>query len=299
MQAGAIEFVHTRVTALSYQMNRVVLQDIPLRGKALSGWASKVFRALFGLFLLQFTLVWARLWLPGPIFGDARWPEGLLLVLTTATLIASLTRQLPGQNVMLASAIIALVGSAVQSLGALTAIPFGPYVYTDRFGQQLFYPLPWAVPLVWITVIFASRGVARLILRPWRKTSNYGFRLIGLTTALVVLLDFGLEPFATHVKRFWFWNPTKLKLDWYGAPGINFFGWAVTTLLILAFATPSLINKKPMPQPPPDYAPLLIWLLINLLFATGAAVHHLWPALGAVCSYSLVAAVFALRGARW
>jgi uncharacterized membrane protein len=280
-------------------MNRVVLQEIPLRSNRFSGWAPKVHRALFGLFLLQFTLVWARLWLPWPLLGNARWPDGFLLVLTTATVIASLTRQLPGQNVMLASVIIAFIAGAAQSLGALTAIPFGPYVYTDRFGQQLFYPLPWAVPLVWIAVIFASRGVARLTLRPWRKTSTYGFRLIGLTTALVVLLDLGLEPFATRVKHYWFWNPTKLKFDWYGAPGVNFFGWAATTLLILAFATPSLINKKPMPQPPPDRAPLLVWLLVNLLFATGAAVNRLWPALGLICSYSVVVTAFALRGARW
>lgn len=279
-------------------MNRVVLQEIPLRSNRFSGWKPKVHRALLGLFLLQFTLVWARLWLPGPPFGNARWPDGFLLVLMTATVVASLTRQLPGQNVILASVIIAFIAGAVQSIGALTAIPFGPYVYTDRFGQQLFYPLPWAVPLVWIAVIFASRGVARLILHPWRNTPTYGFRLIGLTTALVVLLDIGLEPFATRVKHYWFWNPTKLNFDWYGAPGVNFLGWAATTLLILAFVTPSLINKKPGLQPPPDFIPLVVWLLVNLLFATAAAVHHLWPVLGLICAYGVVVIVFALRGAR-
>ena len=170
---------------------------------------------LFGLFLLQFALVWTRLWLPWPLLGNARWPDGLLVLLTTATVLASLTRQLPGQNVMLASIIIAFIAGAVQTLGALTAIPFGPCVYTDDIGQQLFYPLPWAVPLVWIAVLLASRGVARLMLRPWRNTQAYGFRLIGFTTLLVVLLDVGLEPFATRVKHYWFWNPTKLKFDWY------------------------------------------------------------------------------------
>jgi uncharacterized membrane protein len=280
-------------------MNRVELKDVPLRRDPFSGWASKVHRVLFGLFLLQFTLVWARLWLPWPLLGNARWPDGFLVVLTTATLIASLTGQLPGQNVMLASLIIAFIAGAVQTLGALTAIPFGPYFYTDRVGQQLFYPLPWAVPLVWIAFLLSSRGAARLMLRPWRKTRSYGLQMLGLTTALVVLLDLGLEPFATQVQHYWFWNPTKLKFDWYGAPAVNFFGWAITTLLILAFATPSLINKQPVPPPPPDYAPLLVWLLLNLLFATGAAVHHLWPAFGLICSYGVVVAVFALRGARW
>ncbi len=254
---------------------------------------------MFGLFLLQLTLVWTRLWLPWPLFGNARWPDGLLLVLTTATVLASLTCQLPGQNVMLASIIIAFIAGVAHTIGALTAIPFGPYVYTAQIGQQLFYPLPWSVPLIWIVAMLASRGVARLILRPWRKTQTYGFRLIGLTVLLAVVLDAGLEPFATLVKHYWFWNPTKLKLDWYGAPWVNFLGWAVTALLMLAFATPSLINKKPRPQPPPDYSPLAVWLLLNVLFATGVAMRHLWPAAGLIALDSLVIAVFAVRGARW
>jgi uncharacterized membrane protein len=280
-------------------MNRVVLKDIPLRSNPFSGWAPRIHRTLFGLFLLQFALVWTRLWLPWPLLGSARWPDGLLVVLVTATVVASLTRELPGQNVMLASTIIAFIAGAAQSFGAVTAIPFGPYTYTERIGQQLFYPLPWAVPLMWIVVILVSRGVARLTLRPWRKTQTYGFRLIGLTTLLVVLLDAGLEPFATRVKHYWLWSPTKIRLDWYSAPWVNFLGWAVTTLLILAFATPSLINKKPRPQPPPEYSPLAVWLLLNFLFATGAAVHHLWPAVGVISLGSLVVTVFALRGARW
>ena len=47
-------------------MNRVVLKDIPLRSNPFSGWALRIHRVLFGLFLLQFVLVWARLWLPWP-----------------------------------------------------------------------------------------------------------------------------------------------------------------------------------------------------------------------------------------
>jgi uncharacterized membrane protein len=280
-------------------MQRVALKHIPLRTSSLPGWTPGIHRVLFGLFLLQFALVWSRLWLPWPLLGSAHWPDGLLVVLTTATLVASLSRQLPGQNVILASIIIAFIAGAVQSLGALTAIPFGPYVYTEHIGQQLFYPLPWAVPLMWIAVILASRGVARLTLRPWRRTQNYGFRLIGLTTLLVVLLDAGLEPFATSVKHYWLWSQTKIRLDWYSAPWVNFLGWAVTALLIIAFATPSLINKKPRPQPPPEYSPLVVWLLLNFLFATGAAVYRLWPAVCLIALDSLVVAFFSLRGARW
>jgi uncharacterized membrane protein len=281
-------------------MKRPVLTRMPLRSHRFGGLLPRLPQVLFALFLLQFTLVWLRLWLPWPLLGTVRWPEGLLLVLTVAALLASLNRQLPAQNVALVAFIIAFIAGAVQSLGAMTAIPFGPYVYTDNIGPQLFYPLPWSVPLIWVAAILASRGVARLMLRPWRRTRSYGFRVIGITTALVVFLDLGLEPFATRVKHYWFWNPTRLSFDWYSAPWINFLGWALTALLVLSFATPSLIKKKPaQPPAPPDYSPLVVWLLFNLLLATGAATHHLWLAVGVISLGSVVAGVFAVRGARW
>jgi uncharacterized membrane protein len=214
--------------------------------------------------------------------------------------MSSLTRQLPAQNVMLASLIVAFVGGSAQTLGAMTAIPFGPYVYMDAIGQRLFepLPLPWTVPFIWIVAILSARGVGRLILRPWRKTRSYGFWLMGVTAALVVLFDLGLEPFATQVKQFWFWAPTHAGVYWYRTPWVNFFGWAGTALLILAFATPSFINKKPVSQPP-DFHPLVIWLLVNVLFATGALVNHLWLAGGVILAQSVITATFAIRGANW
>lgn len=277
-------------------MNRIPLKDIPLRPSPFTGWAPKVHCVLFALFLIQWALVCFRLWLPHPPFGDARWPEGLLVVLATATLLASLTTQLPGQNVILVSLIIAFISGIVETLGGRTGIPFGPFVYTDAIGQQLFYPLPWAMPMVWIVALLVSRGVARLMLRPWRNTPNYGYWLLGMSALLVVLLDLALDPFATQVKHLWRWAPTRLRIEWYTAPLVNFLGWGVTALLILAFITPALINKKPMKQPLPDYHPLAVWLLLNLVFATGAGVHHLWPAVIMICLANVTLAFLAVRG---
>ncbi len=283
----------------SPRSKRTALKNIPLRASPFPGLAQHIQRVLFALFLLDFALVWLRLWIVPSLLANVRWPDGLLIVLTTAVTIASLARRLPGQNVILASVIIAFIGGALQSAGALTALPFGPYTYNyTNIGRELFYPLPWAVPMLWIVLIFNSRGVARLVLRPWRKTRAYGFWVIGMTTLLVVLLDFDLEPFATRAKFFWFWTPTKLPLTWYGAPFVNFLGWAVGTLLILAFITPSLIDKKKVKHPP-DYQPLVIWLLLNLLFATGVLAHGLWAATAVIIATSVVVTFFALRGARW
>ncbi len=267
-----------------------------LEGNRLCAWAAAVRRILFVLFLIQLGLIWIRLWNPGFVFGDARWPEGLLLVLMAATSLGSLSSRLPGQNVILASIIIVFIASAIHSLGGWTGIPFGPCVYTKRIGQRLFEPLPWAIPVLWLVVILTCRGVGRLILRPWRATRNYGFWLLGVSVLLVVLLDSGLEPFATQVKGYWVWGGTRLNLDWYSAPWVNFIGWALAAALILVLATPALLNKKPMKHPP-EYHPLALWLLVNLLFVTGAALHHLWTAFGWTLSVGVVVTVLAARGA--
>jgi len=279
-------------------MNRVALKKIPLRAVPFLGAGQTVHRWLFILFIIQILLVWLSQWAPWPNFGEARWPDGLLIVLTAATTVASLSRQLPAQNVMLASAIIIFIAGAVDTLGALSGIPFGPYHYTKRIGQVLFEPLPWAAPLLWLIAILNARGTSRLILRPWRKTRNYGFWLLGLTAALVVLFDFGLEPFATEVKHFWKWTPSRAGLYWYSSPWVNFVGWTATALMILAFATPPLINKKPLNHPP-DYHPLAIWLLLNALFLTGALNHSLWAAAAVIGAGAVVVGTFAIKGATW
>jgi uncharacterized membrane protein len=109
-----------------------------------------------------------------------------------------------------------------------------------------------------------------MLLRPWRRGRNYGFNLIGLTCGLTVLLDVGFEVFASRVFHWWKWVPTKLHLDVLETPVVNFAGWAVVSLLALAFVSPFLINKKPGSQPPADYHTPAVWLMLNLLFSAGA-----------------------------
>ena len=233
--------------------------------------------------------------LPGP----AGWPEAVLLVSGAACTITSATRRLPLQNVLLAAFIIAVLGGAVHALGAMAGIPFGPFTFGESVGAQLFKTLPWSSPLIWVLAVLNSRGVARLGLRPWRKTRAYGLWLIGLTAGLTMLFDLAFDPFAARVKHYWFWEPTKFPLTWQGAPLANFFGWAVVTLLILAFVTPMLINKHPTQRRPPDFHPLGIRLGGVLLFGIGAASQGLWLAAAADGIIGAAVAVFAVRGARW
>ncbi|MGD0745198.1 MAG: carotenoid biosynthesis protein [Verrucomicrobiota bacterium] len=271
-------------------------QPAPVSGEKMTVW---VHWLLTGLVALCFVAVFVMLWTSASLPAKPEWPDALLLSLATTSTIVALLRRLPMQNVFWAAVIIVIVGGAAHALGQITDMPFGPFVFGPEAGPKLFKTLPWAVPLLWIFAILNSRGVARLIMRPWRKTRSYGFWVIGFTAALVMLFDFALDPFASRVKHYWLWAPTKFPVTWLGAPLVNFVSWAVLSLLILAFVTPLLINKRPKGKSSPDYHPLSLWLGALLLFAGAAALKGVWPAVAADAGIGMVTALFAIRGAWW
>jgi len=254
---------------------------------------------LTALLLAAGALVLTRLWWPIHLPGKAGWPEAVLLLLAVSGTVAALARHLPLQNILFAALVIALAAGAANWLDLKTGIPFGQFTTGDNAGPRLFAAVPWAMPVVWILALLNSRGVARLILRPWRKLHAYGFWLIGITAALTVLFDLAFDPFASKVKRYWHWEPTRFPVSWQGAPLVNFLGWLVVTLLILAFITPILINKNPVHRRPPDFHPLGIWLGGVVLFGIGSATAGLWTAVWLNGIIGGAVAFFAVRGARW
>jgi uncharacterized membrane protein len=241
---------------------------------------------------------WLAAILRAPHFADAFWPVPLFLLLALAATLASLTRTLPLQNVLAATALIFLISAVIQFLGVQTSIPFGPRTFTGGFGPELL-GVPCLLPVFWTVAILTSRGVARLILRPWRKLHNYGLWTIGLTCLLTVALDLALEPFATAAHSHWIWRTTHPTADWPAAPVINFLAWALGALLILIVITPWLINKATSKQSFTDYHPLILWLLLALLPAADTAAHHLWLPAALNLAAAATVTTFALRGARW
>jgi len=230
--------------------------------------------------------------------SPGQWMRAVFLLMALLATLVSEARGLPMQNVLFASALIAVITGIVEAIGEASGIPFGPRVFLDDFGSRIFETLPLVWPALWIVLLLNSRGVARLILRPWRKSKSYGFRVIGLTCLLVIALDLGFEPFANRANRCWVWQIKKNILSWFDAPWVNFFSVGVTTLLVLAFVTPWLINKHPSKRQA-NFQPLWLWLLMIFYFAVANAIAGLWPAVGVGVLAGFVTATFALRGAKW
>lgn len=231
--------------------------------------------------------------------ADTDLPAAALLLLATASTLIALARRLPAQNVALVAVMIAVIGSAAHALAAKTGMPFGPILFGAAAGLKLFDTLPWIMPFLWIIAVLNSRGVARLVLRPWRKTRTYGFWLMGLTALLVTLFDFALEPFATHIRHYWIWTATGFSLIPQGAPVSNPVGWFAVTLLILAFTTPALINKQLSKRRGADLHSPAVWLGTILLCGTAAALHGFWVVVAVDAAIVVITAAFAIRGARW
>ena len=255
-------------------------------------------KPFFILFLLCWFVNEALLGLRVDLPTEWRWVEGGLLVSALFSTLLSLGRRLPAQNVLMTTVVVSGLATGFMSIAALTGVPLGPFVYTEHLGDKLFNLVPWPIPIVWVLVIINGRGVARLAMRPWRKTNYYGFWVIGLTCLFAVVFDFGLEPFAVYVKGLWVWMASKTALSYYTAPWVNFLGWFIIPLSILAFSIPWLINKQPVKQAM-DYHPLIMWLLLNLYLTTGNALQMRWTAVAISLCGNAVIAFYAIRGARW
>ena len=271
-------------------------QQVTAAGTKIIVW---VHRVLSLSFAVVFVLALATLFTSSKLSGRHGWLEALLLLLTAASTVTALARRLPLQNVLLAAFVIAITGGAAHALGTTTSIPFGPFTFSPTAGNELFKTLPWSVPLIWVVAILNSRGVARLILRPWRKMSTYGFWLMGLTTILTVLFDFAFEPFASRVNHYWLWTPTTFPMTWQGVPLSNFLGWLVVSLLIVMLISPTLINKQPRKRHSHDFSPFAIWVGAIFFFSIACAQHGLLPAAIVNGVVAAIVTVFAIRGGTW
>ena len=210
---------------------------------------------LFGLFLGQWFCVWTRL------LSHQRslihWPEGLLVLLAAANTVATLSRELPWQNVLAVSVLITLVCGASERLVVLASAPSARLVACGS---------TWTGLLVWLVAICNARGIGRLVLFRWRASRVYGLWLIGLTAFMVVLFGIGLR----------FFCAADLELSPASISWLNLLYWAMTAALSLVLATPWLIDKRPGQRVPPRQ-PMISWILLNFLFATAAWLTGSWP----------------------
>jgi hypothetical protein len=174
---------------------------------------------------------------------------GLLIPLALLTAVLDLKRSLPTQNVITIVVMIALFSSVLEMLNAALGFSSDQAAWLDLLGPPLFDIFRWRVPLLWAVNLLNSRSVARMMLRPWRGSQNYGLLSLGVTAVLTAISNSsivcfgGIEPWAA------------------------FFVYATMATIILVAIMPWLINKKTGPISTPGYSPLVLWvMLLGVLF---------------------------------
>jgi hypothetical protein len=267
---------------------------VPPEGRAIDprAWLSRLW---LGLFLAQFGLVWVRLCLGPPVWGEAAWPEALLLLLAAGGVLTAQARQVPGQNVAAASFIILAVSALGLGLGWRAGVPLGPVRLAAEAGAPLRAWLPWAVAL-WLPALLASRDVARQILRRRRASPNYGLEVIGLALLLFLVFLWACEPLAAGPAGSWAGPGAPAPAGWPSPPGVRLAAQAATALVALLAATPWLIDKRGV-EVRPSRSPVMVWALAQLLFLTAALAQHRWALAALASSGAFLVPALALRGA--
>ena len=185
-----------------------------------------------------------------------------------------------------------LLSATAELTGTKTGWPFGGYSYTDFLGYKLLGRVPFAIPLSWFYMGFASLLLADTIVaaRGWRHRTTLSI-LVGayLLTAWDLVLDPSMAAPQLQYIHFWIWHEHG---PYFGMPLRNLAGWFGTGLAFIAVGR--LLWRE---QRPPAVSPLLpftvyaanvLWSLVLSLSA------GMWPTAVAAVVFSLAPALLAV-----
>ena len=192
-----------------------------------------------------------RPWLGHFVEFCLRHGDPILILLAFINSHLHAARQWSGGVARRWAAIVLVCAFGIESVGAITSLPFGDYHYTNRFGPVLGV-VPLTIPFAWHVVVTNALFLVRSLV-------PYASPLLEAALAGVIctLYDFVLEPFATTVKQYWIWAGGAV-------PPINYVAWFVLSALLVRLFAPTLSNRFRF-----DPRPVLILGLTIAIFLAG------------------------------
>ncbi len=116
-----------------------------------------------------------------------------------------------------------VIGASAELLGTQTGVPFGAYSYGDFLGAKIAGHVPWFIPPSWYAVSLLSYDLARRLKVGPVVTIMWG-------AVFMVLWDVALDPAMNQAFPFWKYEASGV---YFGMPLVNWFGWLVTSLVIV------------------------------------------------------------------
>ena len=123
-----------------------------------------------------------------------------------------------------------------EIIGVKTGYVFGKFMYIeDNCPGPIIIGVPFVIPIAWSGLLYMSINVSILILgldiNNIAELKNLDVIIISST--LITLLDFVLDPLAVNEGRWKWLKPGK----YYGVPMKNYFGWFFnSTIIFLTFS---------------------------------------------------------------
>ncbi len=172
-------------------------------------------------------------------------------------------------------------GLAVEAVGLRTGLPFGDYVYSAAFTRTVL-GVPWVVPLAWAMFAYPALVLARRIARSPIVIPVVG----GLALSA---WDLFLDPMMT-AEGYWRFTDASYALPHVpSVPGVNFLGWFVTAVAMMAVLDRLPDHIVPEGQP----ALLFMWTYVSSVVANLFFLDRPWVALYGGVAMGAVAVPYA------
>ena len=188
------------------------------------------------------------------------------------------------------------ISATAELTGTRTGWPFGGYEYTTFLGYKLLGRVPFAIPLSWFYMGFASFALADAIAayRGWQRRTLWSIVLgTWLLSAWDLVLDPSMAAPQMQYIHFWVWHETG---PYFGMPLRNLVGWFGTGLLFIAVGRLAWREREaptvPVAIPLAVYGANVLWSMVLSMSA------GMWPTALAAIAFSLIPAAFALPSAR-
>ncbi|MEI6309428.1 MAG: carotenoid biosynthesis protein [bacterium] len=221
-------------------------------------WLAVFLYFLFGLICLAFLLD----------FLPSSWPLVTFLVVTGIQAIFTVLHAeslLGPRRFFLLVVLTLFLTFLAEWLGSRFGLLFGQYHYTGALGPQVL-GVPLVIPLAWLTMLYPSWLLARMLIGPKRESLWHSIFRASLGGVLMVGWDLVLDPALSTASGFWVWESGG---GYGGVPLTNFFSWwAVSFLVLLLFELLSRASPKLSLQrgKRPFLLPFLLYLA-NMLYA--------------------------------
>lgn len=205
------------------------------------------------------------------------------------------------------AAVATAIALASELGGTNVGLPFGPYRYTEMLGYRILGDVPYAIPISWYYMLYASLAIVARV-RPADDSGLGRWRWAIIAGAVLTAWDVAMEVQMTNVApAHWVWELDRVPAwvpAWlvapvfHGMPISNWIGWYLTAVLasraMLALAPPTLWARTVAPS----RLPVLLYAA-NALMPVAVTARHgfVWAAAAGLLAMGIPVAL-ALRSPR-